>query len=82
MSDEFELIDVETCTRAGTASEGDRDVDFPSFVDGWTDILDCRHSPYTDQSLEEICEFADHVRKPFLLVPAGRYGDESDEATS
>lgn len=78
MADELAVIATEDCERAGFASEGERDVDFPTFIDGWTDILDCRHPPYSDQSLETNCEFAEHVRKPYLLVPAERL--EEDEA--
>ena len=53
---------------------------FPDFVEGWTDVLDCRHPPYTDQSLDENCEIALHVRKPYILVDPSQLEEDDDAA--
>lgn len=52
---------------AEVESEG-LDLFFPDFVDGWTDVLDCRIEPYKSNSIEENCHIAEHVRKPYILV--------------
>jgi hypothetical protein len=41
---------------------------WPDAVNGWADVLDCRTSPYKDQSLEDLCAFAKGVRKSYLLM--------------
>ena len=46
------------------------DVFFPDHVDGWSDVLDARIAPYKTQSVDEVREFALHVRKDYVLVPA------------
>ncbi len=72
MGDQLVLIDTETHREAGEATVTDQDVDFPEFIDGWTDVLDCRHEPYTDNSIDENCELAHHVRKPYILVDSSQ----------
>ncbi len=71
------LIDTDTCKRAGEATLAGQDVAFPEFVDGWTDVMDCRHPPYTDHSIEHNCKLADHVRKPFILVADSQIDDDA-----
>ena len=63
---------------AGVEAQG-LDVDFPPEVRGWSDVLDCRDEPYTDEStwpMERLCEFAQHVRKRFILVPQARLASD------
>lgn len=62
------LYDTTTGAQFGTADQDGLDVFFPVGVRGWADVLDCRISPYTEQSLEENCEYAVGVRKFFILV--------------
>lgn len=69
MSDsELLIVDTDTAETVGRAELDDRDVVFPEGIDGWTAVLDARHPPYADRTLEENCEYAAHVRKPYLLV--------------
>lgn len=48
------------------------DVYFPAFVRGWSDVLDARIAPYTSQKIEDICHFAAHVHKKYILVAASQ----------
>lgn len=77
MGDRLLLIDTETHSQSAEATRVGQDVVFPDSVDGWTDVLDCRHPPYTDQSIDENCEIADHVRKPYILVDPSQLDEES-----
>lgn len=78
MGERLVIIDTEDHARAGEARTSGQDVEFPDFVDGWTDVMDCRHPPYTEQSIDENCEIAHHVRKPYILVAPSRLeGDDS-----
>lgn len=77
MEDALLLYETESCEKVGEAEETDQDIVFPDFVDGWPDVLDCRHPPYTDQSLDENCDFAVHVRKPYILVDASQVEDDA-----
>lgn len=52
------------------------DVKFPPGI-RWTDVLDCRISPFTTQPLEEVCEFAQHVNKPYILVTGTQITDST-----
>ena len=61
------LYRSENGERFSEVSASALDVHFPTGI-RWTDVLDCRISPYTAQPLEEICEFAQHVNKPYILV--------------
>jgi len=79
MSQELILIDSETEREAGRAELDGNDVIFPDEFHGWTDVMDCRHAPYTDQSLEENCHIASHVRKPYILITSDQF--EVDEPT-
>lgn len=45
------------------------DVEFPSEVRGWSDVLDCRHPPYTEKDIAALRHYGVHVNKLFLLVP-------------
>lgn len=76
MENRLVIVDTEGQTSVGDARASGQDVEFPSFIDGWTDILDARHPPYTDQSLEELCSLAHHVRKPYLLVEPSQIEDD------
>lgn len=62
------LFDVQTFEKVATVEPKGLDVPFPDFVRGWSDVLDSRLSPYTEQTIEEICHFADHVNKKYILV--------------
>ena len=68
----FFLYDTETHDRVAEVESEGLDLFFPDFVDGWTDVLDCRITPYTSKSIEENCHFAEHVRKPYILVSANQ----------
>jgi hypothetical protein len=76
------LIDSKTCEPAGTAEQRDQDVYFPEAIDDWKHVLDCRHAPYPDHSLEHNCELAAHVRKPYILVDASDFDELSDDELS
>ena len=62
------LFDVYTFQEVATPTLYGQDVAFPDFVRGWSDVLDSRVEPYTQQSIEEICRFAQHVHKKYILV--------------
>ena len=79
MSQELILFDTETHREAGRAHLEGNDVVFPDNILGWTDVMDCRHEPYTDHSIDENCELAHHVRKPYILVTPEQV--ESDSPT-
>jgi hypothetical protein len=64
----FYLYDSETHQQVAEVEAEGLDLFFPDFVDGWTDVLDCRITPYNSNSIEENCHIAEHVRKPFILV--------------
>lgn len=66
--DALHLFDTETFEKVATVQTQGLDVIFPEFVRGWSDVLDSRIAPYTEQSIEEICNFAHHVHKKFILV--------------
>lgn len=61
------LVEVETGQQFDVEISG-LDVFFPNNVRGWADVLDCRIAPFSSQTVEENCEFADTVRKKFVLV--------------
>ena len=62
------IIDSETHEQVDEAHVEGSDVIFPDGINGWTDVVDCRHEPYTEQSIDELCEFAHHVRKHYVLI--------------
>lgn len=62
------LYSTDDCTRFDQAEIQGNDVVFPPTVNGWTDVLDCRHEPYDEKTLEENCDIAVHVRKKYILV--------------
>lgn len=64
----FYLYESETHSRVAEVESEGLDLFFPEFVDGWTDVLDCRIEPYTSNTIEENCHIAEHVRKPYILV--------------
>lgn len=55
---------------------------FPEHIRGWSDVLDCRHTPYTEKSIEENCDFADHVHKPYILVSASHLATQTPPTES
>lgn len=72
----FYLFDTESYQQVDTAHGHAGDVTFPAHIGNWTEVLDCRHTPYTEQSIEENCNIARHVRKKYILInqdqlPAG-----------
>jgi len=78
MSEPLLLFDSETAERVGEAEVVEQNLRTPGDIRGWKEVMDCRHPPYTDHSLEENCELADHVRKPYILVEASQIVDEED----
>ena len=64
----FYLFDTETYAQVETATGHGGDVDFPASIGGWTEVLDCRHTPYTEKTIEENCNIARHVRKKYILI--------------
>jgi len=78
MSNPLLLFDSETCERVGEAEIVEQNLKTPGDIFGWKDVMDCRHPPYTDNSVEENCHLADHVRKPYILVAADQVEDEDD----
>jgi hypothetical protein len=72
----FYLFNTEDCTRAGSAAGHAGDIEFPASVGGWTEVMDCRHAPYTDKSLAENCDIASHVRKKYILVDEAQLSNE------
>lgn len=71
------LYDTEDCSRFCEVSGRGSDVTFPHTVHAWTDVLDCRHEPYTDKSLAENCDLALHVRKKYILVGEAQISKEN-----
>jgi hypothetical protein len=71
------LYDTEDCTRFSEAFGRGSEVNFPPTVHSWTDVLDCRHAPYTGKSLAENCEIAHHVRKKYILVEEAQISKEN-----
>jgi hypothetical protein len=63
------LIHVEEGTEIGPLKGSKGDMEFPIEVRGWSDVLDCRHTPYTEKTLTELRYFAHHVNKSYILVP-------------
>jgi len=63
------LIHTEEGTQIGPLSGSKGDMEFPEEVRGWSDVLDCRHTPYTEKTLAELRHFAHHVNKTYILVP-------------
>ena len=63
------MIEVDTGETFGPIAGSKGDLDFPEKVRGWSDVLDCRHKPYTDLERDALLHFAKHVNKFFLLVP-------------
>ena len=68
-SDALFVIEVDTGETFGPITGSKGDLDFPEKVRGWSDVLDCRHKPYTDLDRDALLHFAKHVNKFFLLVP-------------
>ncbi len=85
MSDQkLYLYHAETGQEAGEAEKSGLDVFFPSNIAGWTDVLDCREEPYTEQSLAENCAYAQRVHKKYILVNESQIAQETpplDEAS-
>lgn len=71
------LYDATTAEQATTADSSGMDVYFPDDIDGWTDVLDCRHPPYTGQSIAENCTFAKRVNKKYILVDDSQIAHET-----
>ncbi len=45
------------------------DIEFPSEVRGWSDVLDCRLHPYNHKDIAALRHYGEHVNKLYLLVP-------------
>lgn len=62
------LIDAETGQQQGPLGGSKGDVIFPEGIRGWSQVLDCRHTPYVDKPVDELRRFAQHVHKDYILV--------------
>lgn len=81
MADETLLLyTTEDCARFTDVQGRGGDVEFPDPVRSWTDVLDCRVEPYTDNSLAENCRLAHHVRKKYILVTQSQVSREDPTA--
>ena len=68
-SDSLQLISVVEATRTFAVQSNGVDVlAWPDEVNGWTDVLDCRHEPFASRTIEENTRFADGCRKLYILV--------------
>lgn len=74
------LYDTATSQRDSEATLVGSDVIFPAHVRGWSDVLDCRHTPYTEKSIEENCHFAEHVHKFYILVASSQLDSHAADA--
>ncbi len=74
---ELYLYKAKTAEQSGTAEKAGLDVYFPSDVAGWTDVLDCREEPYTEQSIAENCAYARRVHKKYILVEESQIAQET-----
>lgn len=72
----FYLFKAEDLTQTASVKGHAGDVDFPASVNDWTEVMDCRHTPYTEQSLAENCEVALGVRKKYILVNEAQLSKE------
>ncbi len=70
------LFDTATVEQIAEVDTSGLDVLFPEGI-GWTEVLDCRIPPYTENSIEENCHLAEHVRKQFILVTEDQIKDET-----
>jgi hypothetical protein len=75
------LYETESCTRFAEVESQGLDVFFPHSVHGWSEVLDCRIAPYDSQSLEENCEYAEHVRKLYILVTESQVAQSTPPTT-
>ncbi len=71
------LFDAKSAQEKGTVSQSGLDVHFPADVAGWTDVLDCREEPYTEQSIAENCAYAVRVHKKYILVEPEQVAQET-----
>ncbi len=77
------LFDAKTAQEKAEVTQAGLDVHFPADVAGWTDVLDCREEPYTEQSIAENCAYAKRVNKKYILVEPQQVAQETppvDEA--
>ena len=78
MSDDaLYLYDAQTGQQVGTAERTGLDVYFPAGIAGWTDVLDCREEPYTENSIAKNCAFAQRVHKKFILIHQSQLDEET-----
>lgn len=71
-ADKLYLYKTDSLERADEVAVEALDVFFPPYVRGWSDVLDCRPSPYAERSIEQNCKFAAGVHKRFILVAASQ----------
>ncbi len=79
-SDELLLIDVHTGSTLAEVETSGLDVFFPAGI-GWTEVLDGRIAPYTEQAIEDVCHFAEHCRKEYVLVGRSQLNQVEVEPT-
>ena len=65
------LYDTHSHQKTHDLTQEGLDVFFPEGI-GWTEVLDCRITPYDKKSLEDNCNYAHHQRKSYILVTADR----------
>ena len=71
------LYDAATAEEVGTAEKSGLDIYFPAHIAGWTDVLDCREEPYTEQSIAKNCAYALRVHKKYILVHQSQIAQET-----
>lgn len=76
-ADKLYLYRTDDAERDSEVTGTGGDIVFPHHVRGWSDVLDCRVEPYTEQSLTENCDLAHHVRKRYILVRASQVAQQS-----
>ena len=73
------LYDAKTGEQMTTIERSGLDVFFPPEVAGWTDVLDCREEPYTEQSIADNCSYALRVHKKYILVAESQIAQETPQ---
>ncbi|QED27285.1 hypothetical protein FRD01_08520 [Microvenator marinus] len=62
----LKLYDALQVSHVADVKTSGLDVLFPQGIT-WSEVLDCRITPFSDQTVEENCEFATEVHKFYIL---------------
>ncbi len=73
------LYDAHNAEQLSPIERSGLDVFFPPEIAGWTDVLDCREEPYTEQSIAENCAYALRVHKKYILVGESQIAQETPQ---